>query len=238
MRRIIGIAIVATLAGPVMAADLPIALPPAAPPVYNWTGLYFGINGGGAWGQQDPFNILTNRFDHVAISYGGGDVGGTAGAQIQVSHVVLGFEADLDWAGIRGSSILTPTIFGNPLGLTVNATTNINWALTARARVGYAWDNTLFYVTGGLALLGAKTSLSTLSGLNCGTFGIIGAGLGELSCSGTNKRIGGTIGAGIEYGFTPNWSAKVEYLYTAAAALEASRLNEVRVGVNYRFGAL
>ena len=222
MRRIIGIAIVATLAGPVMAADLPIAPPPAAPPVYNWTGLYFGINGGGAWGQQDPFNILTNRFDHVAISYSGGEVGGTAGAQIQVSHVVLGFEADLDWAGIRGSSILTPTIFGNPLGLTVNATTNINWALTARARVGYAWDNTLFYVTGGLALLGAKTSLSTLSGLTCGTFGIIGGGPGELSCSGTNKRIGGTIGAGIEYGFTPNWSAKVEYLYTAAAALEAS----------------
>jgi len=80
--------------------------------------------------------------------------------------------------------------------------------------------------------------LSTHNGLTCGTFGIIGAGLGELSCSGTNKRIGGTIGAGIEYGFTPNWSAKVEYLYTAAAALEASRLNEVHVGVNYRFGGL
>jgi hypothetical protein len=26
--------------------------------------------------------------------------------------------------------------------------------------------------------------------------------------------------------------------YTTAAALEASRLNEVRVGVNYRFGGL
>ena len=238
MRRMIGIAIAATLAGPAMAADLPLAAPPAAPSVYNWTGLYFGINGGGAWGQQDPFNILTNRFDHVAINYSGGEVGGTAGAQMQVSHVVLGFETDLDWAGIRGSSILTPTIFGNPLGLTVNATTNINWELTARARVGYAWDNILFYATGGLALLGAKTNLSTLSGLTCGTFGIIGSGPGELNCSGTNKRIGGTIGAGIEYGFTPNWSAKVEYLYTAAAALEASRLNEVRVGVNYRFGGL
>jgi outer membrane immunogenic protein len=235
MRRITGIAIAATIAGSAMAADLPISAPPA-PPVYNWTGLYFGVNGGGAWGQQDPFNILTNRFDHVAINYSGGEVGGTAGAQIQVAHVVLGFETDLDWAGVRGSSILSPTIFGNPLGLTVNATTNINWELTARARVGYAWDNYLFYAMGGLALLGAKTSLSTLSGLTCGTFGIIGSGPGELSCSGTNKRIGGTVGAGIEYGFTPKWSAKIEYLYTAAAALEASRLNEVRVGVNYRFG--
>jgi opacity protein-like surface antigen len=53
-------------------------------------------------------------------------------------------------------------------------------------------------------------------------------------CSGTNTRVGWTIGAGI----TPDWSAKVEYLYTAAASLEASRLNEVRVGVNYRFGGL
>jgi outer membrane immunogenic protein len=57
-------------------------------------------------------------------------------------------------------------------------------------------------------------------------------------CSGTNTRVGWTIGAGIEYEFTPDWSAKVEYLYTAAASLETSRLNEVRVGVNYRFGGL
>ena len=83
------------------------APPPAAPPVYNWTGLYFGINGGGAWGQQDPFNILRNRFDHVAINYSGGEVGGTAGAQIQVAHVVLGFEADLigrNWRVIKSHS--------------------------------------------------------------------------------------------------------------------------------------
>jgi hypothetical protein len=65
--------------------------------------------------------------------------------------------------------------------LTFNATTDINWELTAPARVGYAWDNILFYVTGDLALLGAKTTLSTLSGLTCGTFGIIGSGPGELA---------------------------------------------------------
>jgi hypothetical protein len=31
-----------------MAADLPLAPPPPAMPVYNWKGLYFGVNGGGA----------------------------------------------------------------------------------------------------------------------------------------------------------------------------------------------
>ena len=47
-----------------------------------------------------------------------------------------------------------------PLG-TFNASTNINWESTARARVGYANDNWLLYGTGGLALLGAKTTLTT-----------------------------------------------------------------------------
>src|SRR5262249_4753632 len=52
------------------AADLsPAKAPPmAAPlPVYNWTGIYLGINGGGAWGRQDPLNIITDRFDAFNI---------------------------------------------------------------------------------------------------------------------------------------------------------------------------
>jgi len=60
------------------------------------------------------------------------------------------------------------------------------------------------------------------------------------------------IGAGIEYGFTPNWSAKVEYLhfnfgntldYTVFNAVGTPfRFNQnltvetAKVGVNYRFG--
>jgi opacity protein-like surface antigen len=78
-------------------------------------------------------------------------------------------------------------------------------------------------------VLGAKTTLSTLGGLTCGTFGIIGSGPGELSCSGTNKRLGGTVGAGIEYGFMPNWSAKIEYLYTAATRTSLRREPSPRI---------
>ena len=54
MRHIIGIALATAIAGPAMAADLSVTAPP---PVlaYNWTGIYGGVNGGGAWGQQDPF---------------------------------------------------------------------------------------------------------------------------------------------------------------------------------------
>jgi outer membrane immunogenic protein len=103
--------------------------------------------------------------------------------------------------------------------------------------VGYAQDNWLYYATFGVALLGAKTDLTGVRGVNpCTTISVINGTPGLLTCSGTNKRIGGALGAGIEYGFTPNWSAKVEYRYIAAASLELSHVNEVLVGVNYRFG--
>ena len=218
----------------VAAADLP-RRPAAAPmfsptPVYNWTGIYVGINGGGGWGHQDPLNLITNRFDGASLGFSGGVFGGTAGAQIQSGHVVLGFEADLDWTGLKGSGTFIPTIGGVAVGGGVTASTSIDWEATARARLGYAHDNWLFYVTGGLALLGTKTTFTPLLG-TCGTFGIV-------NCSGTNKQVGAALGGGVEYGLTPNVSAKLEYLYITAASLDISHHSEVRFGLNYRFGGM
>ena len=221
------------------AADLPMApvqVQPVAAPVvvqrvYNWTGFYVGVNGGYGWGSQNPFNIITNRFDNFTTNLSGGAFGGTIGAQIQASHVVMGLEADLDWANIKGSTIANPTVAGVPQGL-VNATTNIDWESTVRARVGYANDNWLIYGTGGLALLGAKTSLTTVPGgaPNCGSI--------ILNCSATNRQAGLVLGGGLEYGFTDSLSAKLEYLYITAASLEVSRHGEIRAGLNYRFGGM
>ena len=53
----------------------------------------------------------------LSESISGGVFGGTIGAQIQQGHVVLGLEADLDWANIKGSGTFMPTIGGGlPLG--------------------------------------------------------------------------------------------------------------------------
>jgi outer membrane immunogenic protein len=60
-------------------------------------------------------------------------------------------------------------------------------------------------------------------------------------CGGIFRRLqqmGAALGAGVEYGFTPNWSVKLEYLYVTAASLDISRDNEIRAGVNYRFCGL
>jgi outer membrane immunogenic protein len=223
------------LAQTALAADLPqrpVPAPLLSPaPVYNWTGIYLGVNGGGGWGHQDPLNLITNRFDRATVDFSGGVFGGTAGAQIQMSHVVIGFETDLDWAGLKGSGTFVPAVGGVALGGPITASTKIDWEATARARVGYAQDNLLFYATGGLALLGAKTTFTPLLGGTCGTLGIV-------NCSGTNKQIGAALGAGLEYGITQNVSAKLEYLYLTAASLDISHHSEVRLGLNYRFGGM
>ena len=60
MKRILlrSVAMLASLTGPVAAADLAAKAPAykAPPPVvavYNWTGFYFGGNVGGAWAKDD-----------------------------------------------------------------------------------------------------------------------------------------------------------------------------------------
>jgi outer membrane immunogenic protein len=219
------------------AADLPMAPYPAAAPaavverVYNWTGFYVGVNGGFGWGSQDPLNIITDRFDRFSHSISGGAFGGTLGAQIQAAHVVMGLEADLDWASISGSSMTTATLAGAFIGGPFNAKTSIDWESTVRARVGYAADNWLLYGTGGLALLGAKTTLTAAGGAAvCG--GVF------TNCTPINRQAGLALGGGLEYGFTPNLSAKLEYLYITAVSLNVSSHGEIRAGLNYRFGGM
>jgi outer membrane immunogenic protein len=97
------------------------------------------------------------------------------------------------------------------------------WFSTMRGRAGYTFYNVLFYGTAGLAF----------GELRAETFGL----------SESHISAGWTIGAGAEVGLSPNWSAKVEYLYVDLAsspfsitgASNAYRFGEIRAGVNYHF---
>ena len=97
------------------------------------------------------------------------------------------------------------------------------WFGTLRGRAGVAFNNVLLYATLGLAYGDVK-----------GQF----AGLDE-----TKTEVGWTGGIGAEYGFTPNWSAKVEYLYMDLASRTFSitgtadglHANLLRLGLNYHF---
>jgi len=135
-------------AGTALAADLPQpAPPPQAPavyiptvaPVYNWGGIYVGINGGWAFGSSDWTGapVPSGNFD-----VSGGLLGGTAGVNFQTDAFVYGVETDLDWADVSGNG---------PGTFCINCSTASNWLGTTRARVGYAADRVLFYGTGGVA---------------------------------------------------------------------------------------
>lgn len=239
MNRICTLAVAATaslvIAGHSDAADLPNAptykAPVATAAVYNWTGFYIGGNAGYGWGNQDPLVLFSNRFDRQSFDISGGMIGGTIGAQIQQGYVVLGLEGDLDWANVTGSSTMTPSILGIGQGVTLNVSSKISAIGTARARVGVAVNNVLLYATGGGAFVKSSASGTVIAGVPCGTLGVL------PDCSGSSWRPGIAAGLGLEWGFTPNWSLKAEYLYTAVvgSGVSTDKLNTVRTGINYRF---
>src|SRR5262245_34797115 len=86
-------AVAAMIAGPAMAADMPVkAKAPPPPVVYDWSGAYVGFNIGGAW--YDVERTYTN-LGGFSIKSSGEDViyGFHAGAQGQWGNWVLGIEA-------------------------------------------------------------------------------------------------------------------------------------------------
>jgi outer membrane immunogenic protein len=133
------------LAAPASAADLAARpytkAPVAMASVYNWTGFYLGIVGGGAWedSSTDP-------------KVKGGFVGGTGGYNWQTGNVVFGLEADAAWADLSASGLVG--------GLTLS--NKIDALGTVRGRIGYAVNNVLFYGTGGYAWIDNKISVSAL----------------------------------------------------------------------------
>ncbi len=216
------------------AADLAVKAPPAPLPVaavYNWTGLYIGVNGGYGWGRQDPLDLISTRFDRASFDIRGGMVGGTAGAQIQQGAIVLGVEGDIDWANISGSGTIVPAVAGVPAGITLNATTKTDAIGTARMRVGVAMNTVLLYSTAGAAFLHETASGTSIAGVPCGTAGVL------TSCADSHWRPGLAAGLGAEWAFMPSWSLKGEYLYVVAAGTGVSKdqLNLLRFGVNYKF---
>jgi hypothetical protein len=133
MKKIaIGIATIAALIGtPVLAADMAMKAPPparASDPGYNWSGFYFGVNGGGAWATTSDSNAFfaatTGNF-HI----NGGILGGQAGYNWELpSRWVLGIESDFDGSTVKGS-----TSAGLCTG--VVCTIENTWLGTTRARV-------------------------------------------------------------------------------------------------------
>lgn len=199
------------LVGPANAADLPVKAPPMVmPALYNWTGLYVGIEGGGVMGQNsDWFFDIPGCAPGIGICSNvghplhGGFVGGEAGFDWQApgSRWVFGIEGDGQWAELEEALTCPP-------GLTVfTCGSRVRDFETVRARIGYAFGprgDFLVFVTGGWATASQSAFVKLLTP--------------PFDFPGDEQFLrhnGFAVGGGAEYGITPWLSLKGEVIYVS-----------------------
>jgi outer membrane immunogenic protein len=227
------------------AADLarkaPAYAPPAALPVFTWTGCYVGIEGGGSWGHSKWTALTASNPADVGktlteMDLSGGLFGGTVGCNYQFAgNWVIGIENDISWTNKKGSAFDIP-----PFNTNVINTIKENWLDTLRGRIGFTWDRIFIYGTGGVAFAAV-----TATGFDTGG--------SSAFVSESHTRTGWTAGAGVEWAFLNSWSVKVEYLHVDLGKVvhfqppvvvnnftfqtrDIEVTNDiVRAGLNYRF---
>jgi outer membrane immunogenic protein len=203
-----GLLSIAGFAGAASAADLPARTYTKAPaivaPVYDWSGFYIGLNGGGA-SSRGCWNLTSNAGVTIPTAplegchdSTGGLAGGQVGYRWQASNWVFGVEAQGDWADLKGSSASLTAI------IPFNNQTTVDAIGLFTGQVGYAFNNVLVYVKGGAAVTDNRYA-------NVFTVNNAFAPAGTAFNTASDTRWGGAVGAGLEFGFAPNWSVAIEY---------------------------
>jgi outer membrane immunogenic protein len=114
-RLLSGIAITASMAGSAFAADMPMkALPPPVV-AYDWGGFYVGGVIGGGWTNTDSsvpeLGIVGGLFVNapaIQTTTGSSFIGGVEGGdRYQFGKLVIGWEADITWGDMNGTSTTT-----------------------------------------------------------------------------------------------------------------------------------
>lgn len=219
MKRLIA-GFLALAAGPAMAADFPVkAVAPVPVAAATWTGLYLGINGGGAWSRNcwDMNGALIFGFNPAlhegCNSSSGAVVGGQVGYRHQVGSFVFGIEAQGDWANLKGSH--RSAIFDGinaaiaPNAISLINTTRVDAIGMFTGQVGYTIAPTLlWYVKGGAAVTDNKyDGVLSITGPN------VPANFPNplLTDSAREIKFGGVVGTGIDWMFAPGWTIGVDY---------------------------
>src|SRR5271154_4648590 len=155
-----GVAAALSLSAPARAADLPARPYTKAPAmvaaIYDWSGFYIGLNGGGGsarkcWDINNNLGaVVAPAFREGCHDATGGMAGGQIGYRWQSGAWVFGIEEQGDWANFKGSN--TSLFFGPA----VTNHTKIDALGLFTGQVGYAWNNVLWYVKGGAAVTDDK----------------------------------------------------------------------------------
>jgi outer membrane immunogenic protein len=212
---------------PAPAADLlkappppqaPVAYLPTTTPVYNWGGVYVGINGGYGSGNSDWTGGIANS---GSFDTRGFVLGGTAGLNVQWEAFVFGVETDFDYAPFSGNG---------PSAFCANCSTATSWLGTTRVRAGYAADRILIYGTTGLAYGDIQANANSITNSSARMGWTAGAGIEDAFADNWTARI--------EYLFVSlqNGSCTTACGSPLAATQSVSLTeNLIRAGVDYKF---
>ena len=231
------------LAGPVLAADLPVYKAPASVAVCFWCGWYVGGNVGGTWAQDT--NVTTASAPGFAAGAGtptgfvpeanvaaalasnsiGGKQsgfigGGQIGYNLQLAPAwVAGVETDIQGlSNSKGASAVTATS-GVPIFVTEAFTSttavsrHVDYLGTLRGRLGFLVTPSLLFYGTGGLAYGGVHAATVISQADTGILP------GPVSASYTSAaainttRAGWTAGAGAEMRLWDHWTGKLEYLY-------------------------
>ena len=215
-----------------LAADLDVMPPPPPveelrPATYDWSGVSAGlfISANAVEGDYDSAPTCGCVTPDISMSGIGFAAGARFGADYQMGDIVFG--AIADWS--LGGEIAANNTPAEQTYL------NMKHMGTLRGRLGWALDDTLIYVTGGLAMAEME-------------FGGMVAGVDSSDVKWTK---GLAIGAGMEHALADNFSVGFEYLFVnfsktdhfltdGAAVSGTAHMNyedfhTVRATANYRF---
>jgi len=205
-----------------------------------WNGFYFGTHIGSTWSDTSSTtsDTVTGALLGSGTTSDSNPNGGVqAGYDVTMSNnIVLGAVATVSLVDSSNTSTTS-----NPAGTVVSTNKgSTDWSGSIRGRLGYAFNNTLLFGTGGWAW-------STGSSKRTQVAGVVG-----LATPGTTETVGlthsgWTLGGGIEYAFMPRWSVFGEYRHTefdtenitfpVAQRLtkSTSTTEALTFGVNYKF---
>jgi high affinity Mn2+ porin len=238
-------------------ADLPSKgqeIPSQTPAPFAWTGFYLGGHVGYAAGTSDwvasttpasspPLSGSVDLFNSFDAFKGTGSF--TTGLQAGYNymlppHVVVGFEADISPPNtLAGTQGISSPLIGQA---TYNDT--VLDSGTARGRIGYAFSDWLAYGTAGFAWTYDQLTRTQIAGAPIG--GSAAAGTAESTFL---WRLGWATGAGVEASIAPNWTVRLEYLFSdfgrssvtfpaGAQRFDSDLLMQsIRVGLNYQLGS-
>jgi len=174
-----------------------------APLAPIWGGLYVGGHVGGLWNDGGDSNLSWRSKDRGCW----GNCKGEYSQWEEITRVkfaeedndvtlIGGLHIGYNWqSGARVFGVEADASFGD----------GVEYLASLRARLGYARDNLLLYVTAGVAFAGFDDTA-------------IEASLGRFKKSadlGGDSEVGFVVGGGAEYKLSSNWSVGVEGLYYA-----------------------